>query len=160
MSIAIALVWAHAFATLCMAGLVWFVQIVHYPLFARVGDDAFTPFEREHQSRTTWIVAPLMLTELATAILMLVVRPTGVPGPLLYASAALVGVVWLLTFVVSVPLHSRLSRGFDADTHRQLVLTNWPRTLAWTARGVIAIAIVHTATSGTDVAHVAQASRL
>ncbi len=27
----------HAGATLYMAGVIWFVQIVHYPLFSRVG---------------------------------------------------------------------------------------------------------------------------
>ena len=29
----------HAAATLFMTGLIWFVQVVHYPLFARVGED-------------------------------------------------------------------------------------------------------------------------
>ena len=35
---------AHAAATLFMVGLIWFVQVVHYPLFARVGPDAFVPY--------------------------------------------------------------------------------------------------------------------
>lgn len=30
----------HLLATLAMAGLILFVQVVHYPLMARVGEDA------------------------------------------------------------------------------------------------------------------------
>lgn len=32
-----ALLLVHAAATWAMVGLVWFVQVVHYPLFAQVG---------------------------------------------------------------------------------------------------------------------------
>ena len=58
-------------ATLCMVGLIWFVQIVHYPLLAQVGRDGFRRYEMDHQRLTTWVVAPLMLTELTTAFLMI-----------------------------------------------------------------------------------------
>ena len=30
------------FATLFMVGLIWFVQIVHYPLYAKVGREQFS----------------------------------------------------------------------------------------------------------------------
>jgi hypothetical protein len=39
-------------------------------------------------------------------------------------------------------MHRRLERGFDADAHRRLVLGNWVRTVAWTARGVILLLIL------------------
>jgi hypothetical protein len=39
----------HVFSTLSMVGLIWFVQIVHYPLFKMVGDDGFSEYERCHQ---------------------------------------------------------------------------------------------------------------
>ena len=52
-----------AAATLPMVGLIWFVQIVHYPLFGEVGHDRFADYERNHQNRTTLVVAPLMLVE-------------------------------------------------------------------------------------------------
>ena len=50
-----------AAATLAMVGLIWFVQIVHYPLMAQVGRDSFAHYEASHTARTTWVVAPLML---------------------------------------------------------------------------------------------------
>ncbi len=39
---------AHITATLYMTGLIWFVQIVHYPLFARVGNAEFSAYEQRH----------------------------------------------------------------------------------------------------------------
>ena len=39
-------------------------------------------------------------------------------------------------------MHQRLLAGFDADVHARLVGTNWLRTFAWTARGVVALAMI------------------
>ena len=48
----------HALATVMMAGLIWFVQLVHYPLFAFVGASDFVLYDREHTRRVTWIRGP------------------------------------------------------------------------------------------------------
>ncbi len=122
----------HASATWALVGLVWTVQLVQYPLFANVGTDAFPAFHARHARQITWVVGPLMLTELATAGL-LVAR--GTRSPWLLASLVPLAVVWLSTWLVQVPLHDQLSRGFDADAHARLVATNWTRTAAWTLRG-------------------------
>ena len=61
----------HMFSTLAMVGLIWFVQVVHYPLFSSVGQSPFPEYERLHQKRTTLVVAPLMLIEALTATLIL-----------------------------------------------------------------------------------------
>lgn len=137
----------HAAATLSMAGLLWFVQVVHYPLFASVGRDAFPAYESAHQARTTLVVAPLMLAEAATAGLMLAWRPRGVPAWALYASVASVAAVWGLTFLLAVPLHQRLAAGFEPKAHAALVAANWPRTILWTARAALALFILVAAAS-------------
>lgn len=122
-----------------MFGLIWFVQVVHYPLFLRVGAEGFAAYETAHANRTTYVVAPLMLLELATALALLfpAYRPTFVSSPTAWLGAALVGVVWLSTAFVQVPLHNRLHTGYSADVIRQLVATNWLRTAAWTARAAL-----------------------
>lgn len=61
------IVLANLAATLTMFGVIWLVQLVHYPLFAGVGADGFTAYEATHQTRITWIVFPAMALELATA---------------------------------------------------------------------------------------------
>ena len=128
------LVLANLFATLTMFGVIWVVQLVHYPLFAGVGVDGFVAYEASHQVRITWIVFPAMLLELGTAVALLWLRPDIVPPWMVWAGLALVGVVWLSTALVQVPLHSTLSAGFDGDAHARLVATNWVRTVAWTLR--------------------------
>ena len=60
--------------------------------------------------------------------------------PIFVAALALIGVIWLSTFLVQVPLHDLLGQGFDPDRHAALVRTNWIRTLAWSARGVLLLA--------------------
>lgn len=131
-----ALLLAHAASTLMMTGLIWFVQLVHYPLFPYAEGERFTAFAADHSQRTSWVVIPLMLTELATATLLLT-SPAG--GTLAWVGWGLLVSIWLSTFFVQVPCHQRLGQGFDPHVARRLVLTNWWRTLAWTARAGVAL---------------------
>lgn len=128
------LVLANLFATLTMFGVIWVMQLVHYPLFSGVGADGFVAYETAHKVRITWIVFPAMLLELTTAVALLWRRPEVVPPWMVWVGLALVGVVWLSTALVQVPLHTALSSGFDGDAHARLVATNWVRTVAWTLR--------------------------
>lgn len=128
----------HAAVTLFMTGLIWFVQIVHYPLFALVGHAGFPEYERWHARRTGWVVAGPMLAELAAAI---AIAWCG-GGALAWLGLALLAIIWLSTGLWQVPAHRRLEAGFDAAAHRRLVRTNWVRTAAWSARGVIALALL------------------
>lgn len=135
---------SHLAATLYMMGVIWFVQIVHYPLFGRVGAGEFGAYERRHTALTTWVVAPPMLWEGLSGCLLLLGRPAGLSAWLLAVGLALLVVVWLSTALVQVPCHAGLSRGFDPATHRRLVRTNWIRTVAWTLRGLLLCFIVAT----------------
>jgi hypothetical protein len=135
---------AHAASTWLMVGLIWFVQLVHYPLFACISPDVRGVYHRSHQARTTWIVAPAMFVELGTGCLLVLshlglLMPRGDLGALPWIGLAGLGVVWASTFFVQVPLHARLTGSADyAATVRALVRTNWVRTFAWSVRGVIA----------------------
>ena len=136
---------AQTFATLYMTGLIWFVQLVHYPMFAKVSHDVFVEYERVHQARTLWAVGPMMLLELAAAIAMLSVRPPGVPGWVGWVGLGLLLVIDGSTAVFFGQQHGRLSAGFDAELHRQLVDWNWVRTIGWTARGVLLLGAIRIA---------------
>ncbi|MEM1167339.1 MAG: hypothetical protein AAGI30_13740 [Planctomycetota bacterium] len=143
----ILLVHTHAFATLAMVGLIWTIQVVHYPLFASVGEQEWPAYERSHMSRITFIVGPVMLVEAATAAALVILAPPGVPRWMLIVGLLLAAAVWVSTAVWQGPMHVRLAERFDTSLHRQLVLGNWVRTIIWTARGVLALAIVHAALS-------------
>jgi hypothetical protein len=133
----------HAAATWAMTGLIWFVQVVHYPLMGEVGEERWLEYERQHQRRTTWVVAPLMLVEVITAVGLIVLldRDLAWSAPsMILAALGLVMLlaVWLSTFFLQVPRHARLERGFDGVVHRSLVRSNWVRTVLWSARAVVA----------------------
>ena len=115
---------AQAFTSAAMCGLIWFVQLVHYPLFAAVTGDAAVRYSREHQRRTPWVVVPLMVVEFVTAAWLAAAPPPEVGrGPAL-AGLALVCLLGLSTGLVQMPLHSRLGRhGHDAATIGRLVGT-------------------------------------
>lgn len=131
------LLLGHLAITWSLIGLIWLIQVVHYPLFAQVGTAAFPNYEAMHIQRITLVVLPLMLTELVTG-LMLALRPPTAHSTLIYWGCfALIIVIWLLTAVVNIPQHSALSAGFDLAVHRALVLSNWFRTIAWTIRGLV-----------------------
>ena len=126
-------------ATFSMVGLIWFVQIVHYPLMERVGREEFCKYEMDHQRLTSWVVVPLMTTELLSAVLLLWYRPSGIGSIVAWAGIVLLVSIWLVTFFVQVPQHTSLVVSYDAEVHRGLVKGNWYRTLAWTARGLLVL---------------------
>ncbi len=130
----------HAAATLFMTGLIWFVQVVHYPMFASVGADAFAAYAQRHSSLTGWVVGPVMLIELATAIAL--VADTSVPRWMSWTGAALLAAVWLSTALLQVPRHAELARGFDPVAHGSLVATNWIRTIGWSLRALLSMGMV------------------
>jgi hypothetical protein len=121
-----------------LAGLIWTVQVVHYPLFALVGADGWTRYEVEHQRRITWVVAPLMLANVVLAAALLLDDA----GGLAVANAALAGGVFAATGAVYAPLHGQLARGHAGDVIARLVRLNWARTAAWTAQVAVAAALV------------------
>ena len=132
----------HVFATVFMTGLIWFVQIVHYPLFASVGREQFRTYEQLHQRLTTWVVGPVMLIELATAVLLLKFSPEKASG-LIRIGLGLIGLIWVATATLSVPAHNSLAIDFTDAAYRKLVTTNWIRTIAWTARGMLVLVMTH-----------------
>lgn len=124
----------HVAITAVIAGVLWAVQFAVYPLFDAVGSDRFVAYHRRYTFAITCVVGPLLLLEGASALLLLF---RGVRGPLFLGSLALLVTIWLMTFLVQVPLHGQLAKGYDAARHRQLVLTNWFRTGGWTVRTVM-----------------------
>lgn len=136
----------HCLTTWAMTGLIWVIQIVHYPLFLQIGDASFVSYQLAHQRRITWVVVPLMLVELVTGMLLISVQW----GALFWQLNALgIALVWISTFLIQVPLHRRLLGGADTRTCRLLVAKNWIRTLLWTCRAIgLAVFIYFAAVQG------------
>jgi hypothetical protein len=121
--------------TLPLVGLIWFVQLVAYPLFAKVGPAEFGAYHEAHSRWITYVVGPLMVGELIASVALWM--DAAVPRWLAVTASALAVSTWFFTLFVSVPKHVVLSSGFDAQAHAVLVATTWLRTGAWTLRGAL-----------------------
>lgn len=133
------LLLVHVGATLFMVGLIWFVQVVHYPLFGGVGEGKFVAYTEAHSRLTSRVVGPPMLLEAATTAALLFFRPTGIPAWSTGVGFVLLAAVWLSTAFLQVPRHTALGGGFDTSNHKFLVASNWIRTVGWSARGILVL---------------------
>ncbi|MGF1572821.1 MAG: hypothetical protein ACFCU1_07095 [Sumerlaeia bacterium] len=120
-----------------MIGLIWFVQVVHYPLFAVVGESGYKAYQLEHMRLTTFVVMPVMLIELATAAALVFLAIDRIPWMFFVANASLLGLIWLSTFFIQVPVHEQLVSGLNEQLVQKLVSGNWIRTVLWSARGLM-----------------------
>lgn len=119
-----------------MTGLIWFVQLVHYPLFADVPDSHRPLYTKKHGVKTAWIVLPMMSLELITGIFLYFKHPT----TLIWALGALLLLaIWGLTLKQFAPLHAKLAQTGDPRYVQHLVRYNWLRTLFWSARSLLVL---------------------
>jgi hypothetical protein len=128
---------ANVLVTLYLTGLIWTIQVVHYPLFAKVGAAGWLDYHGAHNAAITAIVALPMLLELGLSFALIAARPDKLPIWVAYAGFGLALLVWIATAALSVPIHGQLSAGLDLAAVKRLVTTNWVRTLAWTAHSAL-----------------------
>ena len=125
-----------------MFGVIWMVQVVHYPLMRFVSGEQFAHFETAHRIRISWVVGPLMAVEGVCVLAFLFAPPAGLPWWLPWVGAGVEAIAIGTTVFISAPLHERLNTHFDTATLDRLVATNWIRTVAWTGRAAVAIAML------------------
>ncbi|MBC7806848.1 MAG: hypothetical protein H7145_11935 [Akkermansiaceae bacterium] len=132
---------ANIATSLYMAGVIWTVQLVHYFLFDKVGASGWATYHRLHSQQMSLVVLLPMVIQLGTACTLAWSPPNfqAVPRWFWLLGAAFVVGTWASTFFVSVPLHTKLGNGFDAEDCVALVRTNWIRTLLWTAQAVLVL---------------------
>ena len=127
----------HFLASLVMTIVIWFVQLVQYPLLAYVGEAEFPKYAAQYQRRIGWIVIGPMILEVVTAAALAICNPGLYRLPAWIFATVLLVVVWASTFLWQVRFHRKLLEGFSSETVMRLVRSNWLRTCAWTARTIL-----------------------
>jgi hypothetical protein len=125
-------------ASWTMVGVIWFVQVVHYPLLSLVPVESASAVAVEHQRRTGWVVMLPMTIEGVTTLLLLAMVPAGVAWFVPWLAGIPIAVALGATVLLSVPRHARMASNPDPTVGRELVTTNWVRTIAWSLRGLVA----------------------
>jgi hypothetical protein len=125
---------AHLAITWFIVGLIWVIQIIVYPQFRRVGAAEFRVYHFSHCLRIGLMIVPLVLLEAGTAAWLFY---QGLRSTPFVISLGMIPLIGLSTAIWQAPQHTRLTQGRDDAVIHRLILTNWVRTLAWTARGVL-----------------------
>jgi hypothetical protein len=124
----------NTFASFFLTGLIWTVQLVHYPSFRFISNDNYQDFQNHHVNSIDKIVIPVMVAEITTSFGLF-----WVDGFLSLNAFGfyLVLLIWVSTGIFSVPAHSKLEDGKNDKAINQLVSTNWIRTVLWTIKSGI-----------------------
>tara|TARA_R110001592_G_scaffold81119_1_gene241043 strand:+ start:584 stop:1033 length:450 start_codon:yes stop_codon:yes gene_type:complete len=133
------LLLANAASTLALFGLIWTIQLVHYPTFLHIAPERFLQFEAFHQRQISFVVLPLMVVELLSTLYLFFVPPAILPAWCATIGVLLLAIIWTSTFLIQVPLHNVLSKGYDELTITRLVRSNWIRTIAWSLRSAVVL---------------------
>ena len=126
----------HVIGTSGMVGVIWLVQLTHYPTYRYIDLCRFQEFEQFHCRSIAFIVLPLMLLEEGSGALLLF---TGERSVIFMISLLILAMVWISTFLIQVPIHEKLGRSFDLGLVERLISSNWLRTVGWSLRLVLLI---------------------
>ena len=131
----------HLIFTSIMTGVIWVIQIVHYPSFHFIEKELYTAFQKFHMNKISIIVMPIMLAELITGIMLFLDK--SFKSPFLIISIIILVLIWLITGVFFTKAHNELIAGYQELVVNQLVAMNWIRTLLWTLRLLLLTCFVY-----------------
>lgn len=134
------IIWTlQIFSTVFMTGLIWVIQLVHYPIFLFAEKKQFSHLHAFHSKRITYIVAPLMLLELCCAIMLL--KSVKIVFILRVLNLLSVVMIWFVTAFLNIPRHNKLAIKYSAVEIQKLVRSNWPRTFLWSLRSLVFLVV-------------------
>ena len=132
----------HLLATAYMVGVIWIIQVIHYPLFEKVGREQFVAYELSHIQKTSIVIALPMIFEILSWFGLFIIDSNFRSSLYFRFGGFLLIFIWLVTFWISVPQHNILSLGFNQVALNTLIQTNWIRTLLWSIRLILLIPFI------------------
>ena len=124
-------------STSVMVGVIWVIQLLHYPSFHFIDGQKYIEFQHFHMQRISFIVIPAMLIELASALLLAYFFRSSSTIILL----AIVFGIWAITFIFFTNMHQKLTNGYNQGIVDRLIQINWFRTTLWSLRLIILLSI-------------------
>ena len=127
----------HFLSTSLMVGIIWVIQLLHYPTFHFIKQSDYVEFQHFHMQRISFIVVPVMIIEILSGFMLVYYFRSN----LFILCLTILLVIWLITFVFFTKLHQSLLGGYDKIIVKKLVQINWSRTVLWSLRLIILIYI-------------------
>jgi DMSO reductase anchor subunit len=115
--------------------LTWLVQLVIYPSFEYYEYADLKRWHSKYTKRISLLVMPLMIGQLLTNTVAYFQWFSN----LILVKLLLILTIWLVTFLVFVPMHKKITRITENKNSKVLVHKNWTRTVLWSLVFVISI---------------------
>ena len=122
-----------------MIGVILMTQLITYPSFLKNDKNEFVSFQNNYVKNISIVAVPTMSLELLTLIYMNVY----INNLLFMKSLLVLIVIWLVTFIIIVPIHNQLSKKLEIDKIISLIRYNWIRTVLWTSKIFIILYIFY-----------------
>ena len=133
----------HLVSTSFMVGVIWIVQLVHYPTFLFIDEQKSYAFQKFHMSRISYIVMPAMTTELFSGIYIYIYSNMAIDSNLFLLALTILIINWIITALVFVEMHNKLLINYKIEIISLLVKWNWLRTLLWSVRLILLLRMVY-----------------
>tara|TARA_B100001778_G_C18414602_1_gene550494 strand:- start:281 stop:667 length:387 start_codon:yes stop_codon:yes gene_type:complete len=124
-------------ASSIMVGVIWVIQLVHYPSFNYIEKQRYSNFQSFHMTRISYVVIPVMLIELLTLVLL--IYSMDQINIELVLSGIILLLIWVITAIFFSGAHQKLTLGYDKSVVGNLIQMNWSRTLLWTFRLILLV---------------------
>ena len=122
-----------------LVGIILSTQYVSYPLFLIVNKNQFKIYHDFYTKSISYVVVPFMLLEiLINAFNLYNINDV---YPLYFVSTFLLLFIWLSTILIQVPLHNSINLDYDTLQIKQLINSNWIRTILWISKLLILVNI-------------------
>jgi hypothetical protein len=136
------LLYVHAFATWMMIGLIFFVQVVYFPLYKRL-KDKFTPYDVKDIKHMGMLVAPVFFFEFLSAVILVFYKYHDSTYRILsFVNLLMLVSIWVVNYYLQVKRYGVKTLLFLDKMHHFLLTSNWYRTCVWFLRGLVVLAML------------------
>ena len=131
------LIFISLFSNLIMVGISLITHFVTYPSFKLIKSSIFSEFHKSYTNKMLLIVAPVMILELISSILLVIfdVSDNDTEIGLLITLI----LIWFLTFFTIVPIHNKLAVNYTKDLNQKLIKYNGFRTTLWIIKLILSL---------------------
>ena len=131
------LIYISLFSNLVMVGVSLITHFVTYPSFKLIKSSIFSEFHKSYTNKMLFIVAPLMILELISSLLLVIfdISDNNTEIGLLISLM----LIWFLTFFIIVPIHNKLTVNYNKDLNQKLIKYNGLRTIFWIIKLILFI---------------------
>ncbi len=121
-----------------LLGLILVIHFVHYKSFNFIDVEKFVEFHKFHTKNISFLVIPLMIIEVVISIIICYFYFS----ILSLINLSLVALIWIITFLLQVPSHNKLSTGKSIAEIEKLVSGNVFRVYLWFFKAIVSTLII------------------